>query len=203
MRDVARPRLVMHPPATRAHALELIAGFNDCEVARRIGVPRSTVRDWRRPVYRRRSQNEICPRCWRPAKPIRFAAEDYAEFLGFYLGESLCFAIGRHAAVADRARRQVPRHHRVGSLPAPAVLPLQPRRRRQCAQRRLRPRVGLFVAPPLPAPTRWPGTQSTSAGSSSSRGRRNWSPLTRGPSSAAASGRTAARSSTARVPTST
>lgn len=77
----------MHPPALRHSVLELVAaGVNDCEIARRLALPRSTVRDMRharvRPDLRPR-----CPRCWRPATPARFTPDDYAELLGLYLGD--------------------------------------------------------------------------------------------------------------------
>jgi hypothetical protein len=87
----------MHPPEVKGAALALIAaGHNDCEVARRLGIPRSTVRDWRRPTYetRRAHPIETCPRCWRAAKPMRFADGDYAELLGVYLGDG---CISEHA----------------------------------------------------------------------------------------------------------
>ncbi|MGH2991510.1 MAG: helix-turn-helix domain-containing protein [Solirubrobacterales bacterium] len=81
----------MHPPHVRAEALALVeAGLNDCEISRRLGVPRRTILDWRRPTYVPREPaipREICPRCWRSAKPIRFTDEDYAELLGLYLGD--------------------------------------------------------------------------------------------------------------------
>jgi Homeodomain-like domain len=81
----------MHPPEVKALALELIAqGINDCEISRRTGVPRSTIRDWRRPTYVRRHPEiprETCPRCWRAARPMRFTPEDYSELLAFYLGD--------------------------------------------------------------------------------------------------------------------
>jgi hypothetical protein len=78
----------MHPPDVRAEALALVAaGINDCEVARRTGIPRRTILDWRRPTYVRRSSSELCPGCWRPTKRIRFTAEDYAELLALYLGD--------------------------------------------------------------------------------------------------------------------
>jgi hypothetical protein len=42
----------MHPPHVRAAALALIEqGLNDCEVSRRLGIPRRTILDWRRPTY--------------------------------------------------------------------------------------------------------------------------------------------------------
>ena len=41
----------MHPLHVRAEALALIEqGLNDCEVSRRIGIPRRTILDWRRPT---------------------------------------------------------------------------------------------------------------------------------------------------------
>jgi len=42
----------VHGPEIREEALRLVAaGVNDCEIARRLGVVRTTVRDWRRPRY--------------------------------------------------------------------------------------------------------------------------------------------------------
>src|SRR6266508_5667066 len=59
----------MHPPEVRAEAMRLVAaGINDCEISRRIGIPRSTIRDWRRPTYVPRESapsRRPCPRCWR------------------------------------------------------------------------------------------------------------------------------------------
>jgi hypothetical protein len=78
----------MHPPEVRAEARALVeAGLNDCEISRRLGIPRGTIRDWRRPTYVKKTPAAICPRCWRAAKPMRFTPEDYAELLGFYLGD--------------------------------------------------------------------------------------------------------------------
>jgi hypothetical protein len=81
----------VHPGAIRDQALELIAaGINDCEIARRLGVPRTTIRDWRRPRYMPKTPGltrETCPRCWRATRPVRFTPEDYAELLGLYLGD--------------------------------------------------------------------------------------------------------------------
>jgi hypothetical protein len=87
----------MHPPETKRAALDLIAaGHNDCEVSRRTGIARTTIRDWRRPSYkpRRCFAAETCPRCWRAAKPMRFTGEDYAELLAYYLGDG---CISEHA----------------------------------------------------------------------------------------------------------
>jgi hypothetical protein len=86
----------MHPPHIRAEALALVsASLNDCEISRRLGIPRRTILDWRRPTYvpRRRIPLETCPRCWRAAKPIRFTSEDYTELFGLYLGDG-CLSQG-------------------------------------------------------------------------------------------------------------
>ena len=70
----------------RSAALELASdGVNDCEIARRLGLPRSTVRDWRRSGLPR--AREHCWRCWKRTSPARFTAPDYAELLGLYLGD--------------------------------------------------------------------------------------------------------------------
>jgi LAGLIDADG-like domain/Homeodomain-like domain len=83
------------PGQIKQQALELIAaGHNDCEVSRRLGIPRGTIRDWRRPGNQRRVEIETCPRCWRAAKPIRFTPGDYCELLGLYLGDG---CISTHA----------------------------------------------------------------------------------------------------------
>ena len=76
----------MHGPEIRQEALRLVAaGVNDCEVARRLGVARTTVRDWRRPRYP--SGLVRCPRCWGRLRPLAFSKADYAELLGLYLGD--------------------------------------------------------------------------------------------------------------------
>lgn len=85
----------MHPREVRERALALVdAGHNDCDIARMTGLPRTTVRDLRcyRHEPRRRGRGtttitEVCPRCWAPARPMRFTPADYAELLGLYLGD--------------------------------------------------------------------------------------------------------------------
>lgn len=90
--------ICMHSPAVREHAMRLLrAGLNDCEVARRTGIARTTVRDWRRPRYvpRPTTRNSVtCPRCWLRARPMAFTSDDYAELLGLYLGDG---HVVRHA----------------------------------------------------------------------------------------------------------
>ena len=87
----------MHRPEIRAAALALVAqGFNDCEVARRLDLPRTTVRDWRRPRYF--ANFVCCPRCWRRLRPVAFSDSDYAELLGLYLGDG-------HISASTRTQR--------------------------------------------------------------------------------------------------
>jgi hypothetical protein len=77
----------MHPAGVKRAALELLAlGLNDCEVGRRLRVPRRTVRDWRDPRYIR-SPRSVCWRCWEPTSRVVFEPADYAELLGLYLGD--------------------------------------------------------------------------------------------------------------------
>jgi hypothetical protein len=84
----------------RQAALELAAlGVNDCEIARRLSVPRTTVRDWRKPRYvPKRTAPGPCPRCWLPGSRLEFAPGDYAELLGIYLGDG-------HISQLARAQR--------------------------------------------------------------------------------------------------
>jgi len=84
----------MRPEAEYQAALELIAiGINDCEIGRRLGIPRGTVRDWR--VGRKsasggpteswsgRRRTGHCFRC-----DGGFVDEEaYAYLLGVYLGD--------------------------------------------------------------------------------------------------------------------
>ena len=81
--------MFVKPLELRSAALELVAaGVNDCEIARRLGVPRTTVRDWRKPRYVPRSAvRSRCPRCGRRSRLIVLDAEPYAELLGLYLGD--------------------------------------------------------------------------------------------------------------------
>src|SRR5687767_5941187 len=69
------------------HSL-LAEGLNDCEVSRRTGIPRSTVREWRsRPRSRARRQSG-CPECGHPVHdPALLPTDDYAYLLGLYLGD--------------------------------------------------------------------------------------------------------------------
>jgi hypothetical protein len=81
--------MFVYSAEARAAALELIReGCNDCVIGRRLGIPRTTVRDWRRPRYERAAQFvDTCARCWQPMTDVRFTPGDYAELLGLYLGD--------------------------------------------------------------------------------------------------------------------
>jgi hypothetical protein len=91
--------MFVHPLEVRSEALALVAtGLNDCEVARRTGIPRSTIRDWRRPSYIPKfvTHGLMCPRCWRPAyRRIELTGPNYAELLGLYLGDGHVVRAGR------------------------------------------------------------------------------------------------------------
>lgn len=84
-----RQHIRMHSPAVRERALALIhSGLNDCEIARRTGIPRTTIRDWRRPRYVPRPKRlSPCPRCSRPGRQLSLEPGDYSELLGLYLGD--------------------------------------------------------------------------------------------------------------------
>lgn len=84
----------MQPLELRIEALELVAaGVNDCEISRRLGIPRTTVRDWRNPRYVPKRPQALCHRCWLPGSPVVLDPGDYAELLGIYLGDG-CISTG-------------------------------------------------------------------------------------------------------------
>jgi hypothetical protein len=84
----------MRPESEYRQAIELIeAGINDCEVGRRLGIPRGTIRDWR--VSREAgsggrtkfwSGRRDAPTCFR-CNEGWFDEEAYAYLLGQYLGD--------------------------------------------------------------------------------------------------------------------
>jgi hypothetical protein len=120
--------MFVYSSAVKQEALALIAaGENDCEVARRLAVPRTTVRDWRR-----RPAPTRCPRCWERARGISFNAADYAELLGLYLGDGHITSLARthrlrisldarHSMIVDESEALLRRclsSNRVGRLAA-------------------------------------------------------------------------------------
>jgi hypothetical protein len=88
--------MFVHGDDVHNAAMTLIAaGMNVTEIARRLGIARTTIRDWRRPRYVRKSAVQRCWRCWRPARRVRFTPTDYAELLGLYLGDGYIGALPR------------------------------------------------------------------------------------------------------------
>ena len=73
-------------------------GFNDCAISRLTGVPRTTVRDWRRakrwgsldrPRWRSETRwsPEGCPQCGHPRHRFDALDDRYVYLLGLYLGD--------------------------------------------------------------------------------------------------------------------
>jgi hypothetical protein len=70
-------------------------GMTDAAVARETGLPRSTVRGIRAPTYVPVTDRAACLRCWLPSKPVLFTQGEYAELLGWYLGDGHISRLGR------------------------------------------------------------------------------------------------------------
>jgi hypothetical protein len=86
----------MHPPAVHAEVARLAEdGLRDAEIARELGLPRTTVRDIRVAALRPPTVRNGCPRCWKSARQMRFSAGEYAELLGYYLGDGHIVRVGR------------------------------------------------------------------------------------------------------------
>jgi hypothetical protein len=81
----------MRAPEEVATVLELVrAGLNDCEIARRTGIPRGTIRCWRIgrvPNFQR--SRAVCPVC--AEDPLALPQSPYTYLLGLYLGDG-CLA---------------------------------------------------------------------------------------------------------------
>jgi hypothetical protein len=102
----------MHPEATIASILELHeAGLNNCEISRRTGVSRPTIRDWvngRAPhSYRRRGPlgtvvgPDYCRTCGGNEHGYDDLGPDYVQLLGLYLGDG---SISAHRRQVYRLR---------------------------------------------------------------------------------------------------
>lgn len=96
----------MHPKGTVARVLELRdAGLNNCEISRRTGVSRPTIRDWaqgRLPrSYRQTGAVEACARCGGDSHDFDRLGADYAHLLGLYLGDG---SIAEHRRRVYRMR---------------------------------------------------------------------------------------------------
>lgn len=81
-------------------------GLNDCEIARRSGVPRSTVREWRANRGRARARicasDASCPKCGAPRHDFSaLVTVHYSYLLGLYLGDG---CLSRHRGDVYRLR---------------------------------------------------------------------------------------------------
>jgi hypothetical protein len=79
-----------HPPDLVEHTLGLWRdGLTQAEIAQRLGVPRSTVRDWAvgRVPRRYRPPARSCPACGGPEHDFRELRPAYVHLLGLYLGD--------------------------------------------------------------------------------------------------------------------
>jgi hypothetical protein len=95
----------------------IAAGINDCEIARRLGIPRSTIQDWRRRPQRRSRLDSESP-CGSKHDFAALAAVPYSYLLGLYLGDG-CISRDRrvwklrivldkkYPAVIDRCRQAI------------------------------------------------------------------------------------------------
>lgn len=97
----------MHPKATVVAVLALHeSGLNNCEISRRTGVSRPTIRDWvndRLPrSYRGRTgQDAGCGRCGGNEHRFGRLGADYVHLLGLYLGDG---SIAEHRRRVYRLR---------------------------------------------------------------------------------------------------
>ncbi len=90
-------------------------GLNDCAIARLTGIPRTTVRDWRRSTRWRAHQGKrngaleagSCARCGHPAHAFHEFGSRYAYLLGLYLGDGHP-GPARHVRVGGQQLEAVP-----------------------------------------------------------------------------------------------
>jgi hypothetical protein len=101
-----------HPPHFTVRSMEEIRlvqalhneGLNQCEIARRTGIPRGTIRDWVTGAVpkRVRRAGAGCPRCGHDLHdPQTLPAREYSYLLGMYLGDG---CISMHARGVHRLR---------------------------------------------------------------------------------------------------
>ena len=88
----------MRPQHEREEAERWIAfGLNDCAIARLTGIPRTTIRDWRKRPADAAAPRNACPRCSDSPLP----EETYSYLLGLYLGDG---CLSEHARGVFRLR---------------------------------------------------------------------------------------------------
>ena len=175
-RRESRPRawehmFVMHDLELRHRALDLVAaGVNDCEVGRRLGVARTTVRHWRWAKERDAPARALCWRCWQPTR--RVAAEPPPTTRSCS-GSTSAMATSRPcraaSACASRWTRNT-RDRRRGRGAAEARVPGVPGRPGRRGRRIDGGALGLPPPPLVPVPAARPGQEAPAAPSSSSRG---------------------------------
>jgi hypothetical protein len=96
----------MHSEATVASVLELHqAGLNNCEISRRTGVPRPTIRDWVGGMlprsYASARSRGLCGRCGGNEHRFDRLSTGYVYLLGMYLGDG---CISAHRRGVHRLR---------------------------------------------------------------------------------------------------
>jgi hypothetical protein len=93
----------MRPIEEVHEVLSLVeADLNDCEIARKTGIPRGTIRDWRQgktpwrgPLRARIPPEQSCPTCGHPDHDFETLPQvSYAYLLGLYLGDG-CISAAR------------------------------------------------------------------------------------------------------------
>jgi hypothetical protein len=73
----------MRSDVERQRVQDLLAsGLNDCEIARAAGIPRTTIREWRRANPREATSCSVCS-----GRPEELPMVSYAYLLGAYLGD--------------------------------------------------------------------------------------------------------------------
>ena len=167
----------MRSEAEYQEALRWVSwGLNDCGVSRMTGIPRGTVREWRRSLgnpfgtrveypgqaareRKPRSAND-CPRC----ADGRLDKDSYAYLLGVYLGGRIHRAQGqghlRHAPVPGRSLRESHlRMDRSSSLDAPT----RPHEGGSEKDRRLRAAHRYVETLALSVPSAWAGSEARSS----------------------------------------
>jgi Homeodomain-like domain len=88
--------------AELAEVAALVAdGLNDCEISRRTGIPRTTIRDWRNADFRESAKRRDAENFAIHTHDFAALPRSYAYLLGLYLGDG---CISRHPRDVHRLR---------------------------------------------------------------------------------------------------